>query len=96
MRRLLYALPFLLFGLVLLFVELTLEKVFVVGINCLTFVIEYRYSDGNREGDELAALGISMSLVLLPMYPSVSKLLALFMLLLVLGGLYIRALRPTP
>jgi hypothetical protein len=91
MRRVLYALPFLLIGLGVLMVELTGYRLLVVGLNWLTFLIEYRYGGEGREG-ELVAIGIATSLALLPVSPTISKVLAVFTLLLVLGGNYMKAL----
>ncbi|WP_099210401.1 hypothetical protein [Thermococcus henrietii] len=63
MRRVLYALPFLLIGLGVLMVELTVYRLLVVGLNWLTFLIEYRCG-GEGRGGELVAIGIATSLAL--------------------------------
>ena len=95
MRRVLYALPFLLIGLGVLMVELTVYRLLVVGLNWLTFLIEYRYG-GEGRGGELVAIGIATSLALLPVSPAISKVLAVFTLLLVLGGNYMKELYVSP
>ncbi|AIU70327.1 hypothetical protein TEU_08275 [Thermococcus eurythermalis] len=59
MRKLFYALPFLVFGLCVLMMEPTISRLIVVGLAWLTFLIEYRYGGESREGEELVALGVS-------------------------------------
>jgi len=91
MRRIFYALPFLLFGLCALMVELTVARLIIVGLAWLTFLIEYRYGGEGRKG-ELVAIGIATSLALLLVSPAMSKVLAVFTFLLVLSGNYLKAL----
>ena len=95
MKKVLYALPFLLFGLGVLMMELTVDRLLVVGLNWLTFFIEYRYSGEGREG-ELVAIGIATSFALLPMSLAISRVLAVFTFLLVLSGNYMKELCITP
>ncbi|KUH33602.1 hypothetical protein APY94_05255 [Thermococcus celericrescens] len=90
MRRLLYALPFLLFGLGLLFWQLTFTRTIVVFLGWLTFALEYRYGGESRENDELVALGISMSIVLMPLHEAIAEILALFTFILVMTALVIK------
>ena len=59
MRKLFYALPFLVFGLCVLMMEPTISRLIVVELAWLTFLIEYRYGGESREGEELVALGVS-------------------------------------
>jgi len=90
MKKVLYALPFLFFGLGVLMMELTVDRLLVVGLNWLTFFIEYRYSGEGRRGD-LIAIGIATSFALLLVSPAISKVLAAFNFLIALGGSYLRA-----
>ena len=95
MKNVLYALPFLLFGLGVLMVGLTVARLLIVGLNWLTFFTEYRYGGDGRRG-ELVAIGIATSLALLPISQAISQVLATFNFLLVLGGNYMKALCVSP
>ncbi|NJE30941.1 hypothetical protein E3E38_07785 [Thermococcus sp. 18S1] len=90
MRRLLYALPFLFLGLALLFWRLTPTGAMVVLLAWLTFVLEYRYGGESREGDELVALGVSISVLLLPLHEAIAEILALFIFILAMTALVIK------
>lgn len=90
MRRLFYALPFLVFGLCVLMMEPTISRLIVVGLAWLTFLIEYRYGGESREGEELVALGASTAVVLMPLHPVVSLILAVSIFLLELAALFIK------
>lgn len=90
MRKLFYALPFLVFGLCVLMMEPTISRLIVVGLAWLTFLIEYRYGGESREGEELVALGVSTALVLMPLYRAVSLILAVSIFLLELAALFIK------
>lgn len=90
MRRLFYALPFLVFGLCVLMMEPTISRLIVVGLAWLTFLIEYRYGGESREGEELVALGVSTALVLMPLHVTVSLILAVSIFLLELAALFIK------
>lgn len=94
-RSIFYALPFLLFGLGLLFWQLTFTRTIVIFLAWLTFALEYRYGGESRESDELAALGISMSIVLLPLHEAIAEILALFIFILVMTVLVIKFERGT-
>ncbi|NJE60905.1 hypothetical protein E3E51_03955 [Thermococcus sp. 21S7] len=94
-RRLFYAIPFLLFGLGLLFWQLTFARAMVVLLGWLTFAMEYRYGGESREGDELVALGISMPVVLIPVHEAIAETLALFIFILVMADLFIKFKRGT-
>jgi len=91
MKKVLYALPFLFFGLGVLMMELTVDRLLVVGLNWLTFFIEYRYSGEGRRG-ELIAIAIATSIALLPVSQALSQVLTAFNFLTVLGGNYLKAL----
>ncbi|ASJ04384.1 hypothetical protein [Thermococcus barossii] len=90
MRRLFYALPFLVFGLGLLFWEPTVARAAVVLLGWLTFALEYRYGGGSREGEELVALGVSVPLYLLLINQTLAELLAVFMFVLELAALFVK------
>ncbi|NJE03212.1 hypothetical protein [Thermococcus sp. MV11] len=90
MRRLFYALPFLVLGLGLLFWEPTVARAAVVLLGWLTFALEYRYGGGSREGEELVALGVSVPLLLLPISQTLAEFLAVFMFVLELAALFVK------
>jgi hypothetical protein len=90
MRRLFYALPFLVLGLGLLFWEPTVARAAVVLLGWLTFALEYRYGGGSREGEELVALGVSVPLLLLPISQTLAELLVVFMFVLELAALFVK------
>ncbi|HDZ35903.1 MAG TPA: hypothetical protein ENH81_03180 [Thermococcus sp.] len=90
MRRLFYALPFLIFGFCALMIEPTISRLIVVGLAWLTFLIEYRYGGESREGEELVALGVSTAVVLMPLHRAVSLILAVSMFVLELAALFIK------
>lgn len=90
MRKLFYALPFLVFGLCVLMMEPTISRLIVVGLAWLTFLIEYRYGGESREGEELVALGVSTAVVLMPLHRAVSLILAVSMFVLELAALFIK------
>lgn len=90
MRRLFYALPFLIFGFCALMIEPTIPRLIVVGLAWLTFLIEYRYGGESREGEELVALGVSTAVVLMPLHRAVSLILAVSMFVLELAALFIK------
>lgn len=97
MRRLLIALPFLLFGLGVLFWRLTFTRTIVVLLNWLTFALEYRYGGESREGEELVAVGVSGSSVMLPVHPTFAEAFAVFMFMLELAALFVKfKLKPNP
>ena len=93
MRRLFYALPFLVLGLGLLFWEPTVARAAVVLLGWLTFALEYRYGGGSREGEELVALGVSVPLLLMllpSIYQTLAEFLAVFMFLLEMTVLFVK------
>ena len=90
MRRLFYALPFLIFGFCALMMEPTISRLIIVGLAWLTFLIEYCYGGESREGEELVALGVSTAVVLMPLHRAVSLILAVSMFVLELAALFIK------
>ncbi|AEK72476.1 hypothetical protein GQS_02875 [Thermococcus sp. 4557] len=90
MRRLLLALPFLILGVLYLFVDFRETPLIIVALNWLTFALEYRYGGESKEGEELVALGVSMSILLLPLHEAIAEILALFIFILVMTALFIK------
>ncbi|MCD6372778.1 MAG: hypothetical protein J7L37_04435 [Thermococcus sp.] len=90
MRRLFYALPFLIFGFCALMMELTIPRLVIVGLTWLTFALEYRYGGESKEGEELVALGVSISTVLMPVHQVLSVILALFIFMLEVTALFVK------
>ncbi|WP_457741394.1 hypothetical protein [Thermococcus sp.] len=89
MRKLFYSLPFLFFGFGLMFWWFNFIRALVVVLGLLTFALEYRYGGESRETEELVAIGISMSNLLLPVFPTFSEVLAVFIFLLEFASLLI-------
>ncbi|NJE06244.1 hypothetical protein E3E36_08835 [Thermococcus sp. M36] len=90
MRRLFFALPFLAIGVLYLFMDLRETPLIIVTLGWLTFALEYRYGGESKDGEELIALGISMSVVLMPIHQALAELLALFMFILELTVLFVK------
>jgi len=67
MRRLYFAVPFLIYSLAYLFWMFRPTIAFFVILNWLVFLLEYSYGGESREGEELVAFGVSMALILLPL-----------------------------
>ena len=78
MRRLYWAIPFLMYEAAYLFLVFVLPNVAVAFFNLLTFLIEYRYGGESKEGEELTAVGIIMSSLLLPLGGSIASFAAVF------------------
>ncbi|QDA31154.1 hypothetical protein FH039_05460 [Thermococcus indicus] len=90
MRRLLFALPFLLAGFLYLFMDFRETPMIILTLGWLAFALEYRYDGESTESDELVALAISMSVVLIPLHEGVAEILALFIFILVMTALFIK------
>ena len=88
MRRLLVAIPFLIIGLAYLSVNFQKAVFITMVLNWLTFALEYRYGGESREGEELVAIGVSGSSILLPTHPSFAEGLAVFMFVMEIAGLF--------
>ena len=96
MRRLYWAVPFLIYDLFLLCYMFVLQNVAVALFNLLTFFIEYRYGGESKEGEELAVVGIVMSSALVPLgglFSSFAVLLAGFMFFLELTAAFVKTHR---
>ncbi|WP_148882434.1 hypothetical protein [Thermococcus aciditolerans] len=90
MRKLLYALPFLILATGFLMVDFRPAVIVPITLNWLTFWLEYRYGSESKEGDELIALGISMSSVLIPAHQAFAELLAFVIFVLELTALFVK------
>ncbi|GAB6102104.1 hypothetical protein JCM16138_13270 [Thermococcus atlanticus] len=88
MRRLFLALPFLILGILYLFMELRQDYLMIVTLNWLTFALEYRYGGESREGEELVAFGVSGSTVIMPVHTTFAEVFAAFMFLMEMASLF--------
>ncbi|ASJ08988.1 hypothetical protein A3L11_07010 [Thermococcus siculi] len=96
MKRLYWAIPFLLYEAAYLFWRLTIPGLTVMVSNLLTFFVEYRYGGESRESEELIAVGIAMSSLLLPIGGSITSfatIFAGFLFLLEFTAAFVRASR---
>ncbi len=97
MRRLYWAVPFLIYDLLLLCYMFVIQNIAVALFNLLTFFLEYRYGGESKEGEELVVGGIVMSSILVPLgglFSSFAVLLAGFMFLLELTATFVKTHRP--
>jgi hypothetical protein len=93
MRRLYYALPFLLIATAYLVWNVRITLGVIVILNWLTFFLECRYGGESKEGEELIALGIAASSSLglgRGVFASIGKFLALFIFILELTSLIVK------
>ena len=96
MRRLYWAVPFLLYNVFYSFWVYVLPNVVVAFFNLLTFLIEYRYGGESKEGEELVVFGIALSSLLLPvgdLVASFASALAGFMFFLELTAAFVKTHR---
>ena len=77
MRRLYWAIPFLLFLVAYLFGNLTIPALVVTLLNWATFLLEYRYGGESKEAEELIVIGLVTSSVLITFGEELFRLLAI-------------------
>jgi len=97
MRRLYWAVPFLIYDAAYLSWVFVLPNVAVTFFNLLTFLLEYRYGGESKEGEELVVACIAGSSLLLPLggvFSSFAVLLTGFMFFLELAAAFVKAHRP--
>jgi len=93
MRKLYWAVPFLIYDAVLLFWAFVFSNVMVVLLNFLTFMLEYRYGGESKESEELVVFSIALSSLLLPLggvFSSFALLLAGFVFFLELAVVFLK------
>jgi hypothetical protein len=94
MRRLYYALPFLLFATGYVFWDFRETPAIIVLLNWLTFFMGHRYGGESKEGEELVAVSITVSSSLWlggGLLISLAEFLALFVFILEFMSLLIKA-----
>lgn len=77
MRRLYWAIPFLLFLVAYLFGYLKISALAVTLLNWATFLLEYRYGGESKEAEELIVIGLVTSSVLITLGEELFRLLAI-------------------
>lgn len=76
MRRLYWAVPFLLFLVAYLFGHLTLPALAVTLLNWGTFLLEYRYGGESKEAEEMVVVGLVTSSALIVFEEELFRVLA--------------------
>ncbi len=92
MRRLHWAVPFLIYDLLLPCYIFVLQNVALAFFNLLTFLLEYRYGGELKGEEELVVVSIATSSILIPLgglFSSFAVLLAGFMFLLELVAAFV-------
>ena len=93
MRRLYWAVPFMVYSIAYLLWEFQPTIAFFLVLDWLAFLIEYRYGGESKKGEEMTVFGVAAALVILPLGGYVTmfaEVITAFMFSLELAGAFVK------